>query len=121
MGPTYEDLEDLARWWPLTAFWAAGWLVTHTSLPSGARTTLAALLVAVPAVVLVGVARWTDLELTGGRCRARNKGDGQRCSLHRPPNGDLCHVHRRTHGVELVDETEPQKESVVDELERGSV
>ena len=104
--PTFEDLEDMARWWPLSAFWLAGWLVSQTPLPKGARTTIAAVLVAATAVVLVGVARWTSLELTGGRCRARNKTDGERCSLHRPPNRDLCHVHRRTHGVELVAERE---------------
>lgn len=106
MGPTFEDVRDAARWWPLTAFWVAGGIVSHTSLPKGARTTLAGVLVAVPAVVVLVVVRWTDLELTGGRCRARNKSDGQRCSLHRPPNRDLCHVHRRTHGVELVDSAE---------------
>ena len=104
MGPTYDDLRDAARWWPLTAFWVAGGLVSLTPLPSGARTTLAALLAAVPAVVLVVITRYTSLELTGGRCRARNKTDGQRCSLHRPPNRDLCHVHERTHDVELVAE-----------------
>lgn len=103
MGPSADDVRDMARWWPLTAFWAAGWLVTHTSLPTAARTTVAAGLVAVPALVLVAVAQHTSLELTGGRCRARNKTDGERCSLHRPPNGDLCHVHQRAHGVELVD------------------
>ena len=106
MAPTYEDLEDMARWWPLSAFWLASGVVSHTSLPPGARTALTALLVAVPAAVVVVVARYTSLELTGGRCRARNKTDGRRCSLHRPPNRDLCHVHERTHGVEIVVEDE---------------
>lgn len=110
MGPTFDDLRDAARWWPLTAFWLAGGLVSQTPLPSGARTVLAVLLVAVPAVVVLVVARWTDLELTGGRCRARNKMDGQRCSLHRPPNRDLCHVHERTHGVELVVEADRDRD-----------
>jgi hypothetical protein len=116
MAPTYDDLRDAARWWPLTAFWVAGWLVSQTPLPTGARTTLAALLVAVPAVVLVVVARYTSLELTGGRCRALNKTDGDRCSLHRPPNRDFCHVHDRVHGVELVAETQRERLEDVDGL-----
>lgn len=98
------DARDMARWWPLTAFWVAGWLVTHTPLPSAARNVLALLLVAVPAAVLLVIAHYTDLELVGGRCRAKNKTNGERCSLHRPPNRDLCHVHQRTHGVTLVGE-----------------
>ena len=106
MGPTYEDLEDMAKWWPLSAFWLAGWLVSQTPLPSGARTTIAAGLVVAPALVLVVVARYTSLELTGGRCRAENKTNGERCSLHRPPNRDVCHVHERTHGVRLVAEAD---------------
>ena len=103
MAPTYDDVRDAARWWPLTAFWVAGGIVNQTTLPEGTRTLLAAVLVAVPAAVVVIVAKYTDLELTGGRCRAENKSNGERCSLHRPPNRDLCHVHDRTYGVDLVD------------------
>ncbi len=103
IGPTSEDLRDMVRWWPLTGFWAAGWLVSHTPIPADARTILGVIMGLAPVAVLAALAQWTEMELTGGRCRARNKGDGLRCSLHRPPNRDLCHVHQRTHGVELVD------------------
>lgn len=61
MKPSLDDARDMARWWPLTAFWAAGWMVTHTPLPSSARNVLAFLLVAVPVVVVVVVAEWTSL------------------------------------------------------------
>ena len=85
-----------------SALYASGWVARHTVVPVRAREVLAVALVGVPIAGAVLLAGRTDaLELTGGRCRARNKTDGDRCANSRDAGADLCRTHQNTHGVEL--------------------
>lgn len=95
-----RDVDDLLFPASAVAFYASGWLVSHTAVPAEWRAHASVLMLVVGAAGVIGAARALGIELEGGRCRARTT-DGDRCSLSRDAGDDLCHVHKRVHGVEL--------------------
>ncbi|ELZ23484.1 hypothetical protein C475_14463 [Halosimplex carlsbadense 2-9-1] len=95
--------ESVATPWTMAAaVYASGWVARHTFVPVWAKDALAVVLVGAPVAAAVLLARRTDaFELTGGRCRARNRTDGRRCANSRDAGADLCGTHQNTHDVDL--------------------
>ena len=93
------DLEELTTPAIAVAWYAGGWVVTHTAVPAESRAAVSVALVCVGAGAVVIGARSMGISLRRTRCVAET-GDESRCTRDAESvSGDLCWQHNRLHGV----------------------